>query len=375
MNKIIPTLAVSFFVMLTPTAVHAQSMKEKFDTMISKIFPEDQPGAAVLVLQEGKTIIREGFGLANLEQQKKVTPNTHFRMASVSKQFTAMCVLLLQKQGRLSINDPVSKYLEELPEFTQGITLKQLMTHTSGIADYENLIPKDQKSQVTDAAVLNMIERSDSLYFQPGTQFRYSNTGFCLLTQVVEKVSGMPYEQFIRQHIFLPLKMEHTVMYDKNTDIFERAYGYQKKDGTWKFGDQSITSATLGDGSVYTSVNEYENWIRALWNHELLNADSVSDPLKVHAEIKAGLEYGYGWFITREKDGSKAYFHSGESKGFHNVVYHNPSKKMLIIIFSNSDDDRVAKAFNDIQSKMNVQLEILPKGKSLFNFLSNIYGD
>lgn len=375
MKKICFVLLLIAFAMFSTENLLAQSSGWKINEILKTIYPDDQPGAAVLVIQNGKRIINNGFGLRNFEKEEKVTPDSHFRMASVSKQFTAMCILLLDKQGKLSVNDPLTKWLKGLPSFMDGITLNQLMTHTSGIADYELLIPDDQKEQVSDADVLSLIKKSDSLYFQPGTKFRYSNTGFCLLTQVVEKVSGLPYSQFIIKNIFSTTGMDHTVMYQKEAPIIERAFGYQKKDGKWKFGDQSITSATMGDGSVYTSTTEYQKWIKALWNQKLLNENPALNPMMPHTHITEGIDYGYGWFIAKESDGTTACFHSGESKGFHNIVYHNPSKKTLVVIFSNSDDKRVSKAFEQIQSLLKIKIPAVAAGRSLFDFLSNLYSD
>ncbi|MDY0081568.1 MAG: serine hydrolase domain-containing protein [Ignavibacteriaceae bacterium] len=346
---------------------------EKLDGVMKKLYPEDIPGAALLVVSDNKILISKGYGIANTGSNENIFPDTHFRMASVSKQFTAMCILILQSQKKLNIGDAVIKYLPSLPEFAAGVTIKNLLTHTSGLFDYESLIPKDQKEQISDADVLQFISSSDSLYFTPGSQYKYSNTGFCLLTQIVEKVSGLSYPEFIRENIFIPFDMKHSVIYEKDKEIFKRAYGYHLKDNQWLFADQSITSATMGDGSVYTSLNEYQQWIMSLWKQQF-NDDQVN-PLKPHANIKKGLSYGYGWFIANEADGSTAYFHSGESTGFHNIVYHNPAKKFMVVLFSNCDDERVSRAFAEIMADFDIQLKDIPQGKTLFEFLSDIYGD
>lgn len=364
------------FIYLLFLMVTVQSQNQisfgRLDSLMKKIYPADIPGAALLVVRDNQVIINKGYGLADINSKEIISSDTHFRMASVSKQFTAMCILILQNQNKLNINDAVIKYLPSLPKFAEDITIKQLLTHTSGIADYELLIPKDQKEQISDADVLQLISGSDSLYFKPDSKFKYSNTAFCLLTQIVEKVSGLSYPEFIRENIFTPLDMKHTVIYEKDKNIFKRAYGYHLKDNKWIFADQSITSATMGDGSVYTSLNEYQKWIQSLWDKQFDN--DLLNPLKPHAIIKKGLSYGYGWFIANEADGSNVYFHSGESTGFHNIVYHNPEKNFLVVLFSNCDDDRVSDVFNEIMNNLNIKLQGISKGKTLFEFLSNIYG-
>lgn len=363
------------FVLIMSSVSQSQNQitTEKLDNIMQKLYPENVPGAALLVIKDDQLLINKGYGLADLKNGKQISSDTHFRMASVSKQFTAMCILMLQNQNKLNINDAVIKYLPSLPQFASAVTIKHLLTHTSGLYDYESLIPEEQKEQINDADVLKYISKSDSLYFAPGSQFKYSNTGFCLLTQIVEKVSGLTYPEFIRENIFIPLSMKHSVIYEKDKEIFERAYGYHFKNDKWNFADQSITSATMGDGSVYTSLNEYQQWIKWLWNQKF--NDDLLNPLKPHANIKKGLGYGYGWFIADESDGTTGYFHSGESTGFHNIVYHNPSKKFMVVIFSNCDDDRVSKAFAEIMTDFKIQLKDIPKGKTLFEFLSDIYGD
>lgn len=353
--------------------VSGQSVSQRIESTMFELYPVDEPGAALFIYEGNKVVFDGGFGLANLESKEAISNNTHFRMASVSKQFTAMVILLLEKQGKLSIQDKAIKYLPTLPEFASDITIRNLMTHTSGIADYENLIPDNQKTQVSDADVLRLVSHSDSLYFQPGTQFRYSNTGFCLLTQIAEKVSGKAYPKLIRDLIFAPLKMKHTIIYQPEEKIFHRAFGYHFENGRWNFADQSLTSATMGDGSVYTSTKEYRKWIHYLWDQSFKN--TATNPLYPQVPIKKGLDYGYGWFVAKDEDGSTCFFHSGESTGFHNIVFHNPSKKLMIVLFTNADDERVAKAFNQISSLMGVKVKGVPEGTTLFDFLSQIYGD
>lgn len=363
--------ATALFALLLTAGSMAQSASEKLSLIAEKIYPPGSPGAVLFVSKGRKILLNKGFGIADLETGEKISPDTHFRMASVSKQFTAMCILQLLKQKKLELEDPVVKYLPALPAFACKVTIRNLMTHTSGIADYEPLVPEGQKEQIFDADVLRLISRTDSLYFTPGEQFRYSNSGYCLLTQVVEKASGLPYSGFIKAHIFIPQGMKHSLIYQKNQEIFKRAYGYHREAEGWNFADQSVTSATMGDGAVYTSLNEYRKWIRYLWKQKF--PGSLQNPLSPHMAIKKGLDYGYGWFIAQQSNGSTAYFHSGESTGFHNIVYHNPQEKLLVVLFSNSDDGRAAQAFNEIMATLNIQLKELPEGLALFDFLSGIY--
>ncbi len=250
--------------MISSGTTSAQELKKQLHEVMVTNYPPGVPGGALLVIQNDKVIISEGFGVADTKSKMAITPQTNFRMASVSKQFTAVCILTLAHQNKIALHDPISKYLADLPSFAQRITIFQILTHSSGLQDYESLIPDTVTQQVSDADVLNLIRKSDSLYFQPGSKFRYSNGGYCLLTQIIEQVSGMKYPDFIQKFVFEPLQMQQTSIMQKGQTIPNRAYGYHNKDGEWKFADQSITSATMGDGCVYTSLNDYIKWIRSL---------------------------------------------------------------------------------------------------------------
>ena len=173
----------------------------------------DVPGASLLVLKDGKPIVRRSYGLADLEDEDKATPATNYRLASVTKQFTAAAILLLAEGGRLNLDDPVRRWLPSLPETTTTVTLRQLLTHTGGLVDYEDLIPPGTTGQVSDNDVLRLLSATPKTYFAPGTAYRYSNSGYVLLGLVVERASGISLPLYLQQRIFQPLHMDHTVLY------------------------------------------------------------------------------------------------------------------------------------------------------------------
>src|SRR5690349_5678101 len=217
----------------------------------------DVPGAALLVLKDGKPVLRKGYGLADLEQHANVTPETDFRLASVSKQFTAAAILLLAQDGKLELDDSIRHWLPSLPATTDKVTLKQLLDHTGGLIDYEDLIPPEQTAQLNDQDVLRMLSATPRSYFPPGSAYRYSNTGYVLLGLVVEKASGQPLQDFLAQRIFGPLHMDHTLLYVHDDKMVpNRAYGYSWTKGRWLRTDQSLTSATRGDGGIYSNIDD-----------------------------------------------------------------------------------------------------------------------
>jgi CubicO group peptidase (beta-lactamase class C family) len=274
-------------------------------------------------------------GLAVLESAKQIEAGTNFRMASITKQFTAMGILLLEKSQLLSVNDAIGKWLPGLPAGVGSrVRISHLLTHSSGILDYEELMPATQTKQLLDADVLQLLQPHDTTYFTPGTQFRYSNSGFCLLALIIEKVSHQPYAMFIKQKIFTPLHMDASVVYEANALIALRAMGYAKdSSGNTFFGDQSVTSATKGDGGVYTSINDYRKWMEAIQRNGLVNLPAIMQRMHVAAGSVANAYYSAGWFY--KTTGSLILFHSGSTCGFNNYVITVPSKKLFIVFFSN----------------------------------------
>src|SRR5690606_39139381 len=204
------------------------------------------PGASVLVLRDGQPLVRRGWGLADLEAGIPAGPHTNYRLASVTKQFTAAAVLLLAEDGRLSLDDPVRRWLPSLPPAADAVTLRHLLAHTSGLIDYEDLMGDDWQGQIRDAGVLELLEKQDRLYFPAGKIGRYSNGAYALLALIVEKASGLDYPVFLEQRIFAPLGMHDTIAYVAGgPEVPNRAWGYSQVDGAWQRTDQSTTSAVL----------------------------------------------------------------------------------------------------------------------------------
>ncbi len=225
------------------------------------------PGASVVVIRDGRVILRRAYGMADLERHVAASPATDYRLASVTKQFTAMAVMLLVRDGELRYDQSILDILPELPPAARPVTVRHLLNHTSGLPDYEDLIPDTQTAQVSDRDVLGLLARKDTLYFPPGTQYRYSNSGYVLLGLIVERVSGVRFQEFLRRRIFAPLAMTASVAHVEGADtVPHRAYGYTPGPDGFRPTDQSVTSATLGDGGVYTSVEDLVRWDAALYD-------------------------------------------------------------------------------------------------------------
>lgn len=293
------------------------------------------PGASVLVLRDGKPVVQRSYGLADLEAGTAATPSTNYRLASVSKQFTAAAVLLLAQDGRLGLDDPARRWLPSLPEAAAAVTLRQLLTHTSGLIDYEDVMDPASTVQVHDADVLRLLETQDRTYFVPGSAYRYSNSGYALLALIVERASGQRYAQFLRQRIFEPLGMRQTVAYEAGvTEVTNRAFGYSTENGRWHRTDQSSTSAVLGDGGIYSSIDDLARWDAALYDERLLDAGSLRQAFTPATPTdEAEVAYGFGWRITGE-----TLWHSGETIGFRNVIVRYPQRHLTVAVLTNRDD-------------------------------------
>ncbi len=293
------------------------------------------PGAGVAVLQHGAPIVRRAYGLADVENGIAATAATNYRLASMTKQFTAAAILLLAEEGRLSIDDPVRNWLPELPDAAAAIAIRHLLTHTSGLIDYEDLIADGTTVQLRDADVLGLLEAENRTYFSPGTNYRYSNGGYSLLASIAARASGMDFASLLRRRIFRPLGMQGTVAFEAGISVVpHRAFGYSRVQGSWTRADQSLTSATLGDGGIYSSLDDLAKWDAALGGGGLLRPESLRlafEPATPTAD--PAVHYAFGWRITGE-----SVWHSGETTGFRNVIVRYPERRFTVIVLTNRDD-------------------------------------
>jgi CubicO group peptidase (beta-lactamase class C family) len=320
--------------LLMSLSLHAQPDTDTLDRLLRAAFSGDRPGGALLVMNGGKVVYEKTIGLRDTESKKPLTARSNFRMASVSKQFTAMAILLLEKEGKLSFDDPVTRFFPDFATVGHRITVGQLLTHSSGVWAYEDVMPDTLTRQLSDAGVLEMIRHVDRTYFAPGTGFRYSNSGYCLLALIVEQVSGLPFPEFLRENIFRPLGMKQTRVYEAGEPIRRRAYGFALRDGQLAPSDQSLTSATQGDGGVYTSLRDYARWAGALRGNRLVDLRATLHRLNAPLGDGEGY-YGAGWFFDRDVRGTLTLFHSGSTCGFSNVAVLVPEQGVCIAFFSN----------------------------------------
>ena len=340
-------LFASLIVIAAFAGCGTQSHMNAIDS-IFRDYAGNVPGASVIVVRENRVVFRKSYGLANLEERTAAAPDTHYRLASVTKQFTAAAILTLAEQGKLSLDDPIRRWLPSLPAYADPITIRHLLTHSSGLIDYEDVMPSTTTIQLKDADVLRLLETQSATYFRPGSSYRYSNSGYSLLALIVEKASGKRFADFLREQLFTPLGMTTTVAHEEGiSTVVNRAFGYSRDGSAWHRTDQSMTSAVLGDGGIYTSADQLVHWLDVLDQGRFAEASLP----RVETD-KKGVKYGFGWRIS-ERDGRRVVSHTGESIGFRNAVVRFPDEKLSVVVLTNRNEGepydlaiRVADSFH-----------------------------
>jgi CubicO group peptidase (beta-lactamase class C family) len=294
---------------------------------------------AVLVGIDGKIVFEKAYGPADEEWDVPNTPKTKFRIASLTKEFTAACVLILQERGLLHVQEPISKYLADVPPAWKGVTIHQLLTHTAGVPNPNYSSKQYANIQRTGATPKDLVALvgDQPLDFTPATKWNYSNTGYILLGMLIEKLSGQSYAEFLRSNIFQPLGMNDSG-YDRETDILKgRASGYQIKDGRLANADFIDMSIPFSAGGIYSTVEDMFRWNEALTHPgKLLSADSLNQMFTEYPEaIHQGQHYGYGVVISRQKFGRLLYYHGGGVEGFSSSLQRYPNDQVCIVILSN----------------------------------------
>ena len=328
------------------------------DSIFAPVVDATSPGLAVLVRQNGRVVFERGYGVRELRHFTKIDARTNFRLASCTKQFTAMAIMLLVRDGKLRYDTRLAEVFPEFPAYGREITIRQLLTHTSSLPDYEDLMNESwtPSHQIRDGEVLALLERQAQGKFAPGTSWAYSNSGYVVLGLIVGKVSGKSFPEFLHDRIFKPLGMKHTIAYVRGVNtVTDRAYGHSKEGGQWVETDQSPTSATLGDGGVYSNLRDLAKWDAALESHSLLSAHEMA-PALIPAKLAGGeqphwpatpgednlypgepVSYGLGWFLD-PLQGRARMWHYGSTIGFRTAIERFTADRLTVIILCNRSD-------------------------------------
>lgn len=371
MKKTLIIIAATVMAAISCSNPQKEALKQ-IDSLCESLFPADEPGAAVLILQGDDVIFDKGYGIADIDTKAKIDGNTFFNIASVSKQFTATAILQLVERGDLSLDDPVSKFHPEYEApFWNDIKIRHLLSHCSGVPDARRGYTLEERIHGDDARAMEYLTKLDFLNFAPGDAYEYMNPTFVLCGDIVSKVSGKPFSEYVTENIFIPAGMNQTLYFDPAIEdqIPNMAHGYEYEDTTdmpeertasatpvegpknWyelDYGEETFF-ATKPDGGIYTSTHQFLQWEKALRENKVISEESrvmaqspkvcCTDSPYSDYQNRPNTWYGYGWFIEPKTDTTaEVIYHTGDNGGFKILAARYPESNALILIFANRAD-------------------------------------
>lgn len=314
------------------------ALAARIDAVIAPYYKAGDPGATVIVVKDGKTLLRKAYGMADVARKVPMRAEASLRLGSITKQFTSTAILMLAEEGKLAISDPITKFLPDYPTHGKVITIEHLLTHTSGIVSYTNK-PDFRANSSRDMSVSQMIDsfKNDPLEFEPGSRFAYSNSGYFLLGAIIEKVSGQSYAKFVEQRIFVPLGMTQTAYEGMERTPTMRAAGHSQTETGFRPSPALSMSQPYAAGSLVSTVDDLARWDAAVAAGKLLKPASwtlAMSPYKLTDGKLTG--YGYGWFAGTLR-GSPMVFHGGGINGFSSYALRLPDQKLYLALLTNAD--------------------------------------
>jgi CubicO group peptidase (beta-lactamase class C family) len=318
-----------------PSVHYAQNMEEKIDQLMSNQYQADDSGATILIAKEGKVVYRKAFGKSNLELNIDMIPENVFEIGSITKQFTGVSILMLLEEGKLSLDDEITKFIPDYPTQETTITIQHLLTHTSGIKSYTSM-PSLKDFARKDISPTELIDafKNEPMDFNPGEKFLYNNSGFVLLGYIIEKVSGMSYPEFLQKRIFDVLKMDNSLYGSKYTIVKNRAAGYQKQE-TYLNADYISMTIPYAAGSIMSTVDDMFIWNKAIRNNTLISKESLAKAFTNYTLNNGdNINYGYGWAINMIND-VPVIEHGGGIFGYTTQGIYVPSENAYVIVLTN----------------------------------------
>lgn len=325
------------------TKVKAESttaaIADSVDAYVQRVMEKRHiPGVSVAVVQDGQVVLAKGYGLANVELSVPATVNTVYQLASITKTFTATAIMMLVQEGKIALDDKIREQLPDLPEAWKPVTVRHLLSHTSGIKSYTSVpdFHKLARKDFPQREILDLVAK-DPLEFEPGAKWNYSNTGYFLLGMLIEKVTGKPYGEFMAERIFKPLEMTQTRVNDLQAIIPNRAQGYHWDGKTLKIGDYVSPTQPFAAGMLVSSISDMIKWDAALTNRTLLESTSL-EPMWTPTRLNKGeaTGYGLGWGTTKE-NGHRMIAHGGGIPGFSTQLSRFVDDKLTVIVLTNAD--------------------------------------
>jgi CubicO group peptidase (beta-lactamase class C family) len=352
------------------TAPTDKEVVAKVDEYMNALSGLNRFRGTILIARDGRVVLSRSYGLASLEDEVPNTRQTKFHLASITKQFTAAAIMMLQERGLLSVQDPVCKYLSPCPAAWRPVTIHHLLTMSSGIPNFTDF-PDWLRTRALPATLTDAIERfrDKPLDFQPGEKYSYSNSGYVLLAYIIERVSGRTYEGFLRENIFAPLGMVNTGYDDNKVVLKRRAIGYAREGIRLVRAPYLSMGIVKGAGGLYSTVDDLYLWDQALYAGKLISKKSLDAMFTIYQG-----DYGYGWHIDRQFN-RKRFFYAGVQIGFKPSIDRYMDDRVAIIILNNADDVFVNSASRDLAAIVFGEKYNLPKQRSAVKLDPKVYDD
>jgi CubicO group peptidase (beta-lactamase class C family) len=344
--------------------VHAQTLNARLDALLNDWKQKNAPGMSAALIRDGRIEYRKFFGFADLERRKPISPDTQFLLASLTKQFTAMAILILAERHKLAFDDSLARFCPEFPGYARSITIRDLLNHTAGLTQYQELLVgkidenyfRSSKSppaahEFTAVEALQVLSRQQKLRFTPGEKFEYSDSAYVLLGQIIERISGERYAEFLKETIFDPLGMNDTLVVDERKQKVPRlALAYEKRKGRWQDITYSPENSIYGEDGIYSTINDLYKWDQALYTDRLVSHATLEMAFtpgrnNQGEEIATSVfthptSYGFGWFIS-SMHGEKVVEHSGGWSGYATHILRVPGRRVTAIVLTNSSNEDV----------------------------------
>lgn len=345
-------------------SIHAQTLTARLDSLLDDWKEKNAAGMAALLIRNGRIEYRKVFGFADLDARSPITPNTQFLLASLTKQFTALAIMILAERHELQFDDTLAKFCPEFPDYAHTITIRHLLNHTAGLTQYQELLVgkidenyfRSSKSQpaaheFTAAEALEALSHQQKLRFRPGDKFEYSDSAYVVLAQIVERITGMRYAEFMKENIFDPLGMRDTLVVDERKQKVPRlALAYAKRNGRWQDITYSPENSIYGEDGIYSTINDLYKWDQALYTERLVSRSMLemaftpglgNDGKEITTDILSRpSSYGFGWFIS-SLHGEKDVEHSGGWSGYATHILRVPGRRITAIVLTNSSNGDV----------------------------------
>ncbi len=325
----------------------AQDLTAQIDPYFGAYLNQKRFSGSILVARDGKVLASKGYGMANLEHRAPNTPKTKYRLGSITKQFAAMAILQQEERGRLKVEDPICKFLPECPAAWQPLTIHHLLTHTSRIPNMTSFPEYRKEWMLPSRPPRTMLKfRDKPLEFEPGSRFRYSNSGYVLLAMILEKASGESWENYLRKNIFDPLGMSDSGHDTHEAILADRATGYWLENGQWANSAYHDMSIPIGGGDLYSTVEDMYKWDQALYTEKLVSKRTLE---KQFTPFKDG--YAYGWMVGRQFNRARI-FHGGGINGFTTQIHRYPDDRAVVIVLSNFMSSPTGPIARDLAAMM-----------------------